>query len=358
MRIKYKLVNLRITYIFFWFLTLLNIFLPTVNVYAKTFSVNNVEISNSFEINFNKSDIIEEGFRVAFNRLIISLIKSEDQKTITKTEIGQIKSMIETFSIKEEKFINGIYYLNLSVEFDKKKIFNLLRDKNINSSLFIKKKIFFMPIIIDDNNEIFIFNKSILFKKWNINREEYELLEYILPEEDIENLSIIQTKINNIENYNFDEIIKKYNVEDFIIALIYINSENTTVLSKINFNGTLELNTQSFQNIDLHYNDNVDQFINNLKIIYEDSWKIKNQINTFTQLELTISINNKDNKKISNFEETLANLDLVYDYYISKIDNKNIIYKIFFNGASDNFLKIMKNNNYEFYIQNQFWLLK
>ena len=33
--------------------------------------------------------------------------------------------MIETFSIKEEKFINKTYNLNLGVSFNKKKIFNL-----------------------------------------------------------------------------------------------------------------------------------------------------------------------------------------------------------------------------------------
>jgi hypothetical protein len=50
--------------------------------------------------------------------------------------------MIETFSIKEEKFIDEIYYLTLNVSFNKKKLFNLLESKNIFPSLPIKKMFF------------------------------------------------------------------------------------------------------------------------------------------------------------------------------------------------------------------------
>ena len=60
-----------------------------------------------------------------------------------------IKSMIETFSIQEEKFINEVYYLSLNVSFNKKKILNLMEKKNIFPSLPVKKKIFFLPIIVD-----------------------------------------------------------------------------------------------------------------------------------------------------------------------------------------------------------------
>ena len=54
----------------------------------------------------------------------------------------------------------------------------------------------------------------------------------------------------------------------------------------------------------------------------------------------------------------LSNTDLIYDYYIFKFDNSNIIYKIIFNGSPDYFINIMKDKNYEFDTQNQIWILK
>ena len=51
-------------------------------------------------------------------------------------------------------------------------------------------------------------------------------------------------------------------------------------------------------------------------------------------------------------------MNLVYDFYIHKLNNKNVFYKIIYNGSPDHFLKIMKNKNYKFDIQDQIWALK
>ena len=67
--------NLKLLYNFFLFLALINIFFSTENVQAKTFSVNDIEISTPFEINFNKNEIIDQGFIVAFDELILSIKK-------------------------------------------------------------------------------------------------------------------------------------------------------------------------------------------------------------------------------------------------------------------------------------------
>ena len=45
----------------------------------------------------------------AFNELILSIAKTKDQKKLKHTSLAKIKSMIETFSINEEKFIDEIY---------------------------------------------------------------------------------------------------------------------------------------------------------------------------------------------------------------------------------------------------------
>ena len=113
--------NLKLLYNFFLFLALTNIFFSTGKSHANTFFINDIEISTPFEINFNKNEIIDKGFVKAFNELIFSIVQSQDQIKLKNTPIIQIKGMIETFSIIEEKFIDEIYYLTLDVSFDKKK---------------------------------------------------------------------------------------------------------------------------------------------------------------------------------------------------------------------------------------------
>ncbi len=359
MRFNIKLFNYKRLYIYFCLLALLNIFFSTENIQAKTFSINDIEISTPFEINFNKNDIIEEGFSQAFDRLILSIVQTKDQKKLGKISLSQVKGMIETFSIKEEKFINEIYYLSLNVSFNKKKILSLMETKNIFPSLPIKKNIFFLPIIIDKNkDEILIFSESYIFNNWNSNTQKYHLLNYILPTEDLDDFYLIKNNIKNLESYKFKKIIQKYNLNEYIISIIFKNNNDIKVLNKININQKEDLKNANFTNLNIYNYQEADKLIERLKELYENYWKNKNEINTSVKLPLTISMSNIDNLEISKFEEILNNMDLIYDFYIYKFNNSDNFYKIIFNGSPDHFLKIMKDKKYEFDIQNQIWALK
>ena len=359
MRFNFKFSNYKRLYNFFWFLSLLNIFFSTDILLAKTFSISDIEISTPFEINFDKNEIIDEGFIQAFDHLILSIVQTKNQKKLKKTSLRLIKGMIETFSIKEEKFIDEIYYLTLNVSFNKKKLFNLLESKNVFPSLPIEKNVLFIPIIIDENNnEVLIFSESNLFKKWNLDIKNYHLLKYILPSDDLEDFNLIKNNSSNLENYHFKEIIQKYNLKDYIITIIFKNNREVRVLNKINFQDKIDIKNLSFKNIDFSNDKEIKTFIENLKSIFENYWKSKNEINTSVKLPLTISIDNYDYSKISKFELVLNNIDLIYDINIYKFNNKNNIYKIIFNGSPDYFLKIMKDKNYEFDTQNQIWHVK
>ena len=131
MPIRFKKKYSKILYIFFVFLSLILFFFSTDKVEGKAFDINNIEISKPFEINFDKNKVIDEGFIKAFLELISIITISSDHKKVNNIKLNQIKSMIDSFSIKEEKFINEIYYVSLGVSFNKKEIFNYLEKKNI-----------------------------------------------------------------------------------------------------------------------------------------------------------------------------------------------------------------------------------
>ena len=112
-------------------------------------------MSKPFELNFNKNRVIDKGFNKAFYELISLLVMSKDREKINLIKLNEIKGMIESFSIKEEKFVDEIYYVKLGVTFNKKKIFNYLTQKNIFPSMPNKIKFLFIPIIIDEKKKRF-----------------------------------------------------------------------------------------------------------------------------------------------------------------------------------------------------------
>ena len=346
-------------YIFFLFLSLVLFFFSTDKVQAKSFNIKNIEVSKPFEINFDKNKVIDEGFVKAFSELISLITVSSDHKIIKKIKLSQIRGMIESFSIKEEKFIDEIYYVNLGVSFNKKKILNFLEKKNIFPSIPIKKNFLFIPIIIEENKEnLLVFSNNKFYDEWNKESESFYLIEYILPTEDLEDLNLIKKQYDFIEQYDFKEITSKYYLDDSIIALIFINNKTIRILSRITVNDKVVLINQSFSNIDINNTDQLRSITKSLKIMYEDYWKNFNQINTSIKLPIYIKVNSIDNLKVSRLENTLDEVNLIYDYFISKFDKDFIYYQIIYNGTPDIFLKSMEKQNFNFNTQNKTWVLR
>ncbi len=295
------------------------------------------------EINFNKNEIIDEGFVKAFNELILSIVQSKDQVKLKNTSINQIKGMIETFSIKEEKFIDEIYYLALNVSFNKKNIFDLLETKNIFPSLPVKKDFLFIPVLVDQNkNQVLMFSENKLFSSWNLNNKKYSLLNYILPTEDLDDFRLIKQNINILET---------------IIMIVFKDNNKIRVFNKIFFNQNNNLKNLNYTEVNFDEEEELFEFIDNLKLVYEDFWKSQNQINTSVKLSLNISIDNSNNIKINKFEKILSDMDLIYNFSIYKFDNRNNFYKVIFNGTPDKFLEVMSDQNYDFEIKNKIWVL-
>ena len=96
-------------YIFFVALALNLSFFSTMKVNAKAFLIDEIQISEKLENNFNKDILINKGFKKAFKELMSTLVKTKDLAKTNDISINQIKTMIETFSIEEEKFINQDY---------------------------------------------------------------------------------------------------------------------------------------------------------------------------------------------------------------------------------------------------------
>ena len=76
MKTKNKFAHLKILYIFFIFLSLNIFFFSTDKLEAKSFEIENIDITIPFRINFDKNKVIDQGFEKAFLELI-SLIGIE-----------------------------------------------------------------------------------------------------------------------------------------------------------------------------------------------------------------------------------------------------------------------------------------
>jgi hypothetical protein len=216
-----------------------------------------------------------------------------------------------------------------------------------------------MPILLrNDNSKVSLFSENPFFLNWNNENEAYYLIDYILPNEDIEDINIIQKKKDELEKYNFEKIIKKYDLSDFIIIIFFKKESELNVLSKVFLNKEYKVLNSKFKNFDLNNSNIVNKVIKNLKINYEDEWKKINQINSSINLTITLSLDNKEYDLINKFEKKIKNLDLVSNYYIEMFSEKRTIYKVVFNGTPDKFINEITTDGFDLETSSAVWIVK
>jgi len=352
----YRLLNV---YIYFILFSLLIVFFSTTYSNANVFKVSNIEISSPFELNFEKNSVIDRGFQISFSDLLSMITTSGDRKKIRNVSIKELKGMIDSFTISDEKFIDNEYFANLETTFNKKKILKFLENENIFPSIPQRNKVILFPILVETkDNNIYLFNNNIFYDKWNEQKNSYDLLDYLLPSEDIEDLIELQKTSKDIETYDFSNLINKYDIKDNIILIIYKEGNSIRTLSKINLNNTLKIQNKNYSKIDIVNEDDFSNIVKSLKQFYEDQWKKNNEINTSIKLPITISIDSKKNKKIIELERALDSIDLISKVNILSFNSESIHYKITYNGTPNIFINDMRKRKLELEMKNNIWIIK
>ena len=348
-------INSKKTYIIF-FLIVLFIILTISKANSSIFKVGDIEITEPFNSKFKKKKVIDKAIILAFEKLLNMSISSNEKNKISSFKVNEIRNLIDSFNIKNEKFINDKYNATFEVNFNKQNTFLFIEKKNIFPSAPIVKNIIVLPILVDIKSQsLNIFNQNPFFTHWNSNVKSYHLINYILPTEDIDVVKLLNDNISNLENYDFSQITERYNTDDYIICLIYREKDSFKVFSKIKFNKKLKIKSKIFLEKTVLSDERLVKLINEIKLIYEDEWKEINKINRSVKLPINLSMSSLEFKKNDQFETFLSSIDQVSKYSIKSFNNNNVNYKIIFNGSPKQFLSIAEKNNFIIDTKKQIW---
>ena len=346
-------------YIFFLIIVVFFSKFSTNNVFSKNYVVSSIQIKEVYDLNFEKKKVIDKAFKKAFKNLIFKLVQKKDRIIFKTIKIDKIKTLVDNFSIIDEKFINNNYESTFEVQFNRKKIINYIQSKNVIPSIPYDIELLIIPVLIDTNNdEFFYFNQNVFFERWNKNHLDSFLINYNLPNEDIEDYQVVKKNINNIEEYDFKDVIKKYNFNKYIVFIVFKNQKELRIFSKINFNGKNFFINDKFKDVNLNNKLSVDNVIIDIKNRFEDKWKLLNKINSSIILPIKLKIDSKNYNLTQKLEGALTNLELVSQYNVEIINNKEILYKIIFNGMPNKFIDDMKLYNFEIDNSNEIWTLR
>ena len=84
------------------------------------------------------------------------------------------------------------------MNFNKKNTLKLFEKKNIFPSIPKKREILLIPVLVDlQSNQISLFNNNVFYDLWNLKKERFFLLNYILPTEDLEDVNLLLENKNS-----------------------------------------------------------------------------------------------------------------------------------------------------------------
>jgi hypothetical protein len=270
-----------------------------------------------------------------------------------------IRSFVESFSVVSEKFENNKYFGVFEIDFNKNKILSFLRNNNIFHSRMIEKKVLFVPIFIDlQQDSLLLFDENPFYKSWNNEEINHFLLKYILQNEDLDDYKLIKERINFIENYDFKEIISKYELnENYIIFIIFKDNENFKTFSKFNINSIQSNFKQEFESFQFDDSKEIKKLIKTMKIRYDDEWKKINLINSSIKLNIQLNLDSKNISLIKKIEKILYEIELIEKYNINYFDNETTSYLILSNSTPDKLIKEFEKFNIKVSSDNNIWIL-
>ena len=337
---------------------ILVIFIKTGNVLSEgsIFNVNNIKITK--KTNTSNTDIVNQAINKAYKKLIDRILLIEDKEKISNMDFAKIKELVSYYQvISNEDNTKNEETVILNIFFDKDKLHNLFYEKNISYSEITDKEFYLLPVL-SSNDQYFIFNQNFFYDKWN-DFEENDLVEFILPFENIEIIQKINLNKNNLLDIEINNLFLEYSKKNQALILIEDKKGNIEKVflkakisgKKINKNLLLKNN---FQKKEKNYREIIRRTRNEIVDLVKSQNLIDIKTPSFLNIKLIIDKNNN----LAELNKRLNNIDLVDNLYVQEFNSEYVFLKIKYLGKLEKIKNELKREKIILKQKNDEWSIK
>ena len=274
---------------------------------------------------------INKAFIDSFEVLMSKVLLSKDLHKVMNVKLKKIKNLINSFQIYDESYRNNKFEATFNIFYNDIKIKKFLGKKNISFSEPKKISVIFFPLLIIDE-EIRELDQNFFYREWlNINIKN-ELINFILPLEDLDDISKITEKKNRIEELDVDVLVNKYDIKSYVFALIDYRDKNLNIHVKINFhNNKINKNfSYEVQNIDDELI--LNSILKDLKFKITDLWKEENLINLLMPLSIRLQYQHLNPEDLDKLRNIFYKIGIIDSYTLEEFNINNSFFKIYYYG--------------------------
>tara|TARA_E500000178_G_scaffold328862_1_gene359252 strand:+ start:378 stop:1424 length:1047 start_codon:yes stop_codon:yes gene_type:complete len=337
---------------------ILVVFFKTETLFSENnlFSVNNIELEKKDKITNNR--LADQAIKKGFNQLIARILLKEDIEKLSNLKFSSIKQLVTYYQItnisNEDKKRELV---NFSVTFDKNKIHNLFYKKGITYSEILDRELYILPILIQ-NNEIYIFNNNFFYENWN-KFYKNDLIEFILPLENIEIIENINNYRANLINLNVSSLFQEYTKKNLALVLI----ENDKLGNAKIYIKSIIQDKNISKNLDLKKKDLSTDKFNELVIIETKKEminliKAKNVIDIRTPFFLNVKLNLDKTNNLVKLNSRIKKIDSIEKLYVQEFNKDYINLRIKYLGNLQKIINQLKKENIDLKLINDQWVIK
>ena len=343
--------------IFSQIILILVIFLQTGNLLSENnlFNVNNILIEKNKSI--SNKQLANKAINEAFRQLAKKILMKDDLSQVSNLSPSDIKKLVNYYNIsKNTEKDNGRDIVSFNISFDKEKIHNLFYKRRISYSDITDKEFYILPILLN-GDDIFVFSNNFFYENWNkVNKEE--LIEFILPLQNIETIQKINQYRNNLFDLELSSLFKEYEEKNIALALIEIkNPVEKKIYLKAKIQNKIISKSLSFKNKNkekINFNEII---IDEIKNEITDLIKSRNLIDIQTPsfLNVRMNLNKKNNLVLLNSK--IKNIDLVENIFVQDFNKDYINVKIKYLGKLENIINQLKKKNINLKLSGDQWFI-
>ena len=334
-------------YIFIIFTATILLIIPFSKSFSQEniFTVEEVIIKGLIDKNFNRDKYINKALKKSLKMLMSKILVSSDLTKIKNLKAQDIKYLINSFQVIKEDYDRDEYEIKLKIFYNEKKIKEMLRNKRISYSQPNRVKAVIIPALFIAG-EIKSFQQNYFYKEWNKNIKN-ELVEFIMPLEDLEDFSKIKKMKDKINDLNLIQIANKYNEENYIFLFMDYENEVMKIYVKTRLEGNKISKNLLYKIENFNNKKQLNYILSDLKIKIEDIWKEINFVDLLMPLSISVKFNHSSNTNLDNFKKTLYNINIIDNYFFEKFDINSSYFKISYFGTPKRLKSELNKSGYD-----------
>jgi hypothetical protein len=321
-----------------------------------TFIIDNVNVEGTMDIDFSRNKYIHKAFLDSFEILMSRILLSRDLNKINNIKLKKIKDLINSFQILEENYQGDEYKATFKIFYNDIKVKKLLRQRNISFSLPKKISAVFFPILFT-NEEIQYFNDNFFYKQWTTVEIKNELINFILPLENLDDISTLKEMKNKIDELDVESFVNKYNIKNYVFTLMHHENELLNIYLVANFNNKKTNKNISYELSDINNEIKLNLILKDLKTQITDIWKEENIVNLLMPLSIKIKFQYNNLKDLDVLKNAFYKISIIDNYFLDELNIDHIFFKIYYYGNPKRLQNELLKFNYRLKNKQGFWEL-